>query len=45
MVDYLVELSTENESSKNKIDSFDEKGLGESKTKLLKQIADGEEHF
>ena len=40
MGDDIVELSTENESLKNKIGSHDEKWLGESKTKLLKQIDD-----
>ena len=35
-----VGLSTENETSKNKIGSYDEKWLEESKTKLLKQIDD-----
>ena len=38
--DDLVELSTENETLKNKKGSYDEKWLEESKTKLLKQIDD-----
>ena len=38
--DDLVELSTENESLKSKIGSFDENRLEESKTKLLKHIED-----
>ena len=41
MVDDIVELSTENESLKSKIGSYDEKWLEEYKRKLLKQI-DGE---
>ena len=36
----IVELSTENDASKNKIRSYDEKWLEESKTKLLEQIDD-----
>ena len=40
MSDDTVELSTENETLKNKIGSYDEKLLGESKAKLLKQIDD-----
>ena len=40
MGDDTVELSTENEHLKNKIGSYDEKWLEESKTKLLKQIDD-----
>ena len=40
MGDDIVELSTENESLKNKIGSYDEKWLDESKAKLLKQIDD-----
>ena len=36
----IVDLSTENESLKNKIGSYDEKWLKESKTKLLKQLDD-----
>ena len=39
--DEIVELSTENESLKNKMGSYDEKWLEESKAKLLKQIDDG----
>ena len=38
--DDIVELSTENDALKNKIGSYDEKWLEESKTKLLKQIDD-----
>ena len=35
---YMVELHTENESSKNKKGSYDKKWLKESKAKLLKQF-------
>ena len=38
MGDEVVDLFTENDASKNKISSYDEKWLGESKEKLLKQI-------
>ena len=38
--DDIVELSTKNEAFKNKIGSYDEKWLEESKAKLLKQIDD-----
>ena len=38
--DDIVELHTESESLKNKIGSFDEKRLQESKTRLLQQIDD-----
>ena len=38
--DDLVELSTEIDALKNKIGSYDEKWLKESKAKLLKQIDD-----
>ena len=38
MGDDIVKLSTENESLKNKIDSYDEKWFGETKAKLLKQF-------
>ena len=38
--DDIVELSTENDALKNKIGSYDEKWLEESKTKLLKEIDD-----
>ena len=38
--DDLVELSTENDALKNKIGSYDEKWLEESKNKMLKQIDD-----
>ena len=41
MGDDIVELSAENDTLKNKIGSYDEKWLEESKAKLLKQI-DGE---
>ena len=40
MGDDIVELSTENESLKSEMGSFDEKWLEESKAKLLKQIDD-----
>ena len=43
--DDIIKLSTENESlktKKNKIGSYDEKWLKESKTKLLKRIDDEE---
>ena len=38
--DDIVELSTENDSLKSKIRSYDEKWLQESKNKMLKQIDD-----
>jgi len=38
--DDIVELSTENDTLKNKIGSYDEKWLEESKARLLKQIDD-----
>ena len=38
--DDIVELSTENDALKNKISSYDEKWLEESKNKMLKQIDD-----
>ena len=38
--DNIVKLPTENESLKNKIGSYDEKWLKESKAKLLKQVDD-----
>ena len=38
--DDVADLSTENDALKNKIGSYDEKWLEESKTKLLKQIDD-----
>ena len=38
--DDVDELSTENDTLKNKIGSYDEKWLEESKAKLLKQIDD-----
>ena len=38
--DDRVELHTENENLKNKIGSYDEKWLEESKSKLLKQTDD-----
>ena len=40
LVDDIVELSTKNDALKNKIGSYDEKWLEESKAKLLKQIND-----
>ena len=40
MVDVIVELSTENDSLKNKIGSYNEKWLKDSKTKLLKLVND-----
>ena len=40
MGDDIVELSTGNESLKNKIGAYDEKWLEESKAKLLLRIAD-----
>ena len=36
----IVELSTENDALKNKIGSYDERWLEESKLKLLKEIDD-----
>ena len=38
MGDDIVELSRENETLKNKIGSYDEKWLQESKANLLKQL-------
>ena len=38
--DDIVELSTENDALKNKIGSYDEKWLGESEARLLRQIDD-----
>ena len=38
--DDIVELSTENDAFKNKIGSYDEKWLEESKEKLLKELDD-----
>ena len=38
--DDIVDLSTENDALKNKIGSYDEKWLEQSKAKLLKQIDD-----
>ena len=40
MGDDIVELSTENDAFRNKIGSYDENWLEESKSKLLKQIDD-----
>ena len=40
MGDDIVELSTKNESLKNKTGSFDQKWFEESKVKLLKQFYD-----
>ena len=39
--DDIVELSIENESLKNKVGSYDDKCLEESKGELLKQVDDG----
>ena len=38
--DDIVELSTKNDALKNKIGSYDEKCLEESKNAMLKQITD-----
>ena len=38
--DDIVEISTENDALRNKIGSYDEKWLEESKNKMLKQIDD-----
>ena len=38
--DDIIELSTENDALKNKIGSYDERWLEESKAKLLKEIDD-----
>ena len=38
--DDILELSTENDALKNKIGSYDEKWLEESKARLLQQIDD-----
>ena len=38
MGDYIVGLSTENETLKNQIGDYDQKWLEESKSKLFKQI-------
>ena len=40
MGDDIIELSTENDALKNKIGSYDEKWLEESKARLLQQIDD-----
>ena len=40
MGDDIVELSTENDALKNKIGSYDEKWLEESKARLSQQIDD-----
>ena len=40
MGDDIVDLSTENETLKNQTGDYDDKWLGESKTKLLKKIDD-----
>ena len=45
MGDDFVELSTENDALKNKIGSYDEKWLEESKAKLMKQIDDKKEQI
>ena len=39
-IDDIVELSTENESSKSRIGSYDESWLKEAKTKLFKENND-----
>ena len=38
--DDIVDLSTENDASKNKIGDYDEKWLEESENRMLKQIDD-----
>ena len=43
--DDIVKLSTENDALKNKIGSYDEEWLEESKIKLLKQIDDEKEQI
>ena len=40
MGDDIIDLSTENDALKNKIGSYDEKWLEESKNKMLKEIDD-----
>ena len=45
MGDDIVEISTENETLKNKIGLYDEKKREESKAKLLKQIDDEKSIF
>ena len=40
MSDDIIDLSTENDALRNKIGSYDEKWLEESKANLLKQIDD-----
>ena len=45
MGDDIVELPTENETSKNQIGDYDQKLLGESKTKLSKPIDDEKRAF
>ena len=40
MGDDIIELSTENDALKNKIGSYDERWLEESKAKLLKEVDD-----
>ena len=40
MGDDIIELSTENDALKNKIGSYDERWLEQSKAKLLKEIDD-----
>ena len=42
MSNYIVDLSTENETLKNQMGDYDEKWQEESKTKLLKQIDNAE---
>ena len=45
MGDDVVDLSTENDALKNKVSSYDEKWLEESKAKFLKQIDDGKKQI
>ena len=45
LLDDIVELSTENESLKNKIGFYDAKCSEESKAKLLKQIDDAKNFY
>ena len=43
--DNIVELSTKNDALKNKIGSYDQQWLEESKAKLLKQMDDEKSYF
>ena len=43
--DDIVDLHTENQNLKNKLGSYDEKRLEESKLKLLKEIDDKKEQI